>query len=174
VSLLLKSKERSLSKSVTICFDTLESVRESLEHEATVRDVEVGVIINRAIEQFLSGQQLVNRREHGRVGVDMSAVARPIDGEVGTAILPGRILDLSEGGLKLQCHSEFEDIEEVVKVGGQVEIIFTVPDKEYPVCFTCEVRHIYRKDASELGCEFVDGNNDNFESLKTILTAGVN
>ena len=163
-----------MSKTVTICFDTAASVQESLEHEAEVRDVEVGVIINRAIEQFLSGQQLVNRRAFGRVGVDMSAVARPVDGEVGTAILPGRILDLSEGGLKLQCQSEFDDIEEVVKVGGQVEIIFTVPDKEYPVCFTCEVRHIYRKDASELGCEFVEGNGDNFDSLKTILANNAN
>ena len=163
-----------MSKTVTICFDTSASIQESLEREAEVRDLEVGVIINRAIEQFLTGHQLVNRRAYGRVGVDMSAVARPIDGEVGTAILPGRILDLSEGGLKLQCHSEFESIEEVVKVGGQVEIIFTVPNEEYPVCFTCEVRHIYRKDISELGCEFVDGNKDNYESLKMILSSRAN
>lgn len=163
-----------MSQSVTICFDTSTSTQEALEREAEVRDVEVGVLINRAIEQFLTGHQLVNRRAYGRVEVDMSAVARPIDGEVGTAILPGKILDLSEGGLKLQCNSDFDDIEEVVKVGGQVEIIFTVPDKEYPICFTCEVRHIYRKAASELGCEFVEGNNDNFASLKAILGAGAN
>ncbi|MBG0789716.1 MAG: PilZ domain-containing protein [Desulfovibrionaceae bacterium] len=163
-----------MPKTVTICFDATDSTREALEHEAEARDVKVDEIINRAIEQFLTGHQLVNRRLHGRVDVDMSAVARPIDGEIGTAILPGRILDISEGGLKLQCHSEFDDIEEVVKVGGQVEIIFTVPDKEYPVCFTCEVRHIYRKASSELGCEFVDASNENFDSLKAILSANAN
>lgn len=170
----LNRKDFVLSDTVTICFDTPASVQESLEREAAERDVEVSALINHAIEQFLTGHELVNRRAYGRVGVDMSAVARPIDGEVGTAILPGRILDLSEGGLKLQCNCDIGDIDEIVKVGGQVEIIFTVPEKEYPICFACEVRHIFRKEDSELGCEFLESNAENLEILKPLLSSSAN
>lgn len=163
-----------MSKSVTICFETSSTVRDSLEREAAAQNVEVGILINQVVDQYLNGPQLINRRAHGRIDVDMSAVARPIDGEVGTAILPGKILDLSEGGLKLQCQCDVKDIDKLVAVGGQVEIIFTAPDKEYPICFTCEVRHIFRKGDSALGCEFLDPDGTNVETLKAIISSALN
>ncbi len=163
-----------MSDSVTICFEASSALQDSLDREAAAQSIKVDVLINDAITHYLASDQNKNSRAHGRVGVEMSAVARPIDGEVGTAILPGKILDLSEGGLKLQCHCDISDIEEMVQVGGQVEIIFTVPDMEYPVCFTCEVRHIFQKDNSELGCEFLDSSSDNQEALKSILNTSLN
>lgn len=158
-----------MSKMVTICFQVSEEVNTALLEKSSEENQEVNALIVKAVEEYLELDEADNRRAHGRTEVNLSAVARPISEEVGTAILPGKVLDVSVGGLKLQCDYQAEDIMRLVGVGHQVEIIFTVPEKQYPVCFTCEVKHVFQKENSELGCEFVKSTGDSLDVLKEIL-----
>lgn len=160
-----------MEKQVTICFQVPESLNALLMAKAQEDDLEADVLLNQMLRRHLKVLGGKNRREHGRLNVDLSAVARPIGEEVGTTILPGKVLDLSAGGLKLRCEFTESNIEELVGIGGQVEIIFTVPEREYPVCFTCEIKHIYQAQNSELGCEFIKSTGDSLDVLKDILNS---
>lgn len=158
-----------VDNTVTICFQAPGKMSESLLIEAQERGFDVNELICEALEAYLALPKHENRRRHGRIDVDLSAVARPVNDEVGTRILSGKIMDLSAGGLKLQCECQESEIEHLIGVGGQVEIIFTVPEREYPVCFTCEVKHVYGDQSSELGCEFVKSSGDSLDVLKSLL-----
>jgi len=162
-------REQYVENLVTICFQVTEKVNELLQAEAKDQGVEVEQLLIALVEGQLKSSSNRNRRKHGRIDVDLSAVARPVGDEVGTAILPGKILDLSAGGLKLQCECNEEEIANLIGVGGQVEIIFTVPEREYPVCFTCEVKHVFQEKGSELGCEFVKSSGNSLDVLKSLL-----
>lgn len=160
-----------MEKQVVICFQVSESVNAHLMAKANEDGVEADVLLNEMLRQYLNVSDVKNRREHGRLNVDLSAVARPIGDEVGTTILAGKVLDVSAGGLKLQCECAEGEIDNLLGVGGQVEIIFTVPEREYPVCFTCEIKHVYQAQSSELGCEFIKSTGDSLDVLKNILSA---
>ncbi|WP_247648489.1 PilZ domain-containing protein [Pseudodesulfovibrio sp. zrk46] len=155
----------------TICFQLPESLNDALMAHAMERKLEADALIVESLELYLTGPSKNNRRAHDRYDVNLSAVARPVGDVVGSSILPGTVLDVSAGGVKLQCDYDKDDIDRLVQVGGRVEIIFTVPEKEYPVCFTCEVKHIFHQENSELGCEFVKSTGDSLEVLKELLSS---
>ncbi|CCH50115.1 protein of unknown function [Pseudodesulfovibrio piezophilus C1TLV30] len=159
---------KNVGHTVTICFQVVEEINEALQDRATLENRDVNELIVKAIENYL-GVKASNRRAHDRTVVNLSAVARPISEEVGTAILPGKVRDVSVGGLKLQCDYAPKDLMRIIGVGHHVEIIFTVPERQYPVCFTCEVKHVFEKDVSELGCAFIKSTGDSLDVLKEIL-----
>lgn len=158
----------TVQKTVTICFQVSPRINDSLLMESQRRGVEVDTLLNDLLEEHLPSSDHPNRRAYDRTSVELCAVARPMGDVKGIVFLSGKVLDLSAGGLKLRCEGD-ERVQSLIGVGGQVEIIFSVPDSEYPVCFTCEVKHVYNALTPEFGCQFMKSSGNSLDVLKDLL-----
>lgn len=159
-----------MSSKQVICFETSRGLQESALKQANREGVGMDELINRALQAYLDEPKMgaSDRRSFRRTPVDMHAVARPLAHDPET-FLQGEVRDVSLGGVRLHCTYDGDDLEEVVREGGRMEIVFTVPGSIQPVCFTCEVRHIYHGDTPGLGCEFINATGDSFLALKKAL-----
>ena len=155
-----------------ICFETSQSLQEAALKRASRDGLGMDELITRALRAYLDAHNAgaSDRRSFRRTPVDMHAVARPLARDPET-FLQGEVRDVSLGGVRLHCTYEGDDLEDLVHEGGQMEIVFTVPGSSQPVCFTCEVRHIYHGDSPGLGCEFINATGDSFLALKKALDA---
>ena len=158
-----------MSSKQVICFETSRTLQEAALKRASGEGVGVDELINRALQAYLDESPgATDRRSFRRTPVDMHAVARPV--AAGPEIfLQGEVRDVSLGGIRLHCAYDGDDLEDLVQEGGKMEIVFTVPGSIQPVCFTCEVRHIYHGETPGLGCEFINATGDSFLALKKAL-----
>lgn len=153
-----------------VCFEMPRDLQEATLRKAAAEGVGIDELINRALQAFLHDGEngALDRRRHRRTAMTLRAVARPLN-ENDENIILADILDVSQSGLRLLWDGQGPQDDLSGWRGRQVEIVFTLPECAYPVCFICEIRNVYRTAPPGLGCEFLRATGDSRAALKRIL-----
>ena len=153
---------------VTLCFDLPTDAMRDIEEAARANDVTPRELMAEIAGEFLAAYRegraatfgSVERRRHRRRAVDIPAVllVKFFDNE--TRCYPGRIRDLSLGGVQVSFDEKNEwqrrQLENVVGF----EIVFTVPGTSSTVSFQCRTCRAQAEEDVRLAARFEEANSE--------------
>ncbi|UZP67592.1 PilZ domain-containing protein [Desulfovibrio mangrovi] len=154
-----------MKSSITVCFELPEALYKALNALAVEKGIVPEGVYVEALQAYFRenvARKSTERRRHQRVQVGAKAVAKVVGKEAGSLVVTGRILDVSLGGLRLEC----SELESLLGEGDMLEVVFSIPGIDMPVYFTCKVCSVLRGDLPELGCSFVGAAGGSLNLLK--------
>lgn len=158
-----------MESNVTVCFELPKTLYENLSALAAEKGISPDSAVVEVLRIFFmdnSDLKANERRRHQRIQVGAKAVAKVLEKEACSFVVNGHILDVSMGGLKLEC-VEFEPL---LGEGDMLEVVFSIPGSDIPVCFTCKVCSVHRGASSRLGCSFVGAAGGSLNLLKGYMS----
>jgi hypothetical protein len=163
-----------MGKDVTICFRTSETLRKALEKISNEERRSVSSTIENVLYQFLEkGRELKNlqgeKRRFPRKKISAPALIRELGSDQKTP-LPGVVLDISLGGLRVSVPDTCQVEVDEDKKNASISIVFTLPEIKKSLIMQCVPQHVIRSDGeTTIGASFADTDFTSYQTLQNYL-----
>ncbi len=164
-----------MGKDVTICFRTTEVLRRALEKISNEERRSISSTIENVLYQFLEkGKELGSlqgeKRRFPRKEIAAPALIREASVEQSMPPLPGVVLDISLGGLRISVPHTYQIEFKEEGRNERISIIFTLPAVKKSLVMQCVPQHVVRADGeTTVGASFADTDFVSYQALQSYL-----
>ncbi|MBA4419158.1 MAG: hypothetical protein C0392_14815 [Syntrophus sp. (in: bacteria)] len=163
-----------MSKDITICFRTSDSLRSALEKISQEERRSLSSTIETILYKHLENKRELKRiekekRRYERKKVSAPALISSFSSD-DKAFKSGIVLDISLGGLQISIPDNYQYEIKEDSINSRISIVFPLPEDKKPLTMQCIPRHVYHSNNdTTIGASFIDPDFSSYQSLQNYL-----